>query len=58
MHTFFFFFNNFIYLFLFGAVLDLQCHLGFSLVVESGGHSLVVVRRLTVVAAVVVDHGL
>ena len=56
MHTFFK--NNFIYLFLFWAVLGLRCYLGFSLVVESGGYSLVVVCRLTVVGSLVVVRGL
>ena len=39
--------NNFIYLFL--AMLDLCCCMGFSLVAVSGGYSLVVVCRLLIV---------
>ena len=50
-------FFNFIYLFL--AVLGLQSYVGFSLVAESGGCSLVVVHGLlTVMAFPVSEHGL
>ena len=52
-----FFLYNFIYLFL--VVLGLCCCAGFSLVVASGGKSLVVVHgRLIVVASLVAEHGL
>ena len=47
----------FIYLFL--AMLDPRCSAGFSLVVESRGHSLVAVHELLIaVASLVVAHGL
>ena len=53
----FFFFYNFIYLFL--AVLGLHCCSGFSLVLASGGYSLVAVHGfLIVVAFLVVEHKL
>ena len=45
--TFFSFLNNFIYLFIFGCA-DLHYCMGFSLVVASGGYSLVVVYGLPV----------
>ena len=48
---FFFFFNNF-YLFL-----ALCCCIGFSLVLESGGCSLVVMRGLLTVVAFLVEQG-
>ena len=44
-----FFLNLFIYLFL--AVLDFHCSIGFSVVVASRGYSLDVVRRLLTVAS-------
>ena len=51
------FFKNFTYLFL--AVLGLRCCVGFSLVVASGGCSVVTASRLpVVVASLVVAHGL
>jgi len=44
---------------LFLAVLGLRCGAGFSLVVASGGYSLVVAcRLLTAVASLPVEHGL
>ena len=48
--------KNFIYLFLGG--LGLCCCSGFSLVLESGGYSLVVVHRLLTVVAPVLEHQL
>ena len=48
-HFFFFFFNNFINLFL--AVLGLLCCVGFSLVVKSGDHCLVAVGGLLIAVA-------
>ena len=49
--------NNCIYLFL--AVLSLGCCAGFSLVVESGGYSLVAVCGLLIlVASLVAEHRL
>ena len=54
---FFFFFYNFIYLFL--AVLGLHYCSGFSLVLASGGYSLVAVHGfLSVMAFLVVEHRL
>ena len=57
---FFFFFLNFVYLFyLFMAVLGLCCSAGFSLVVASGGYSLVAVHGLLIaVVSLVAEHGL
>ena len=50
------FLYNFIYLFL--AVLGLCCCVGFSLVAESGGYSLVVMHGLLIaVVFLVVKHG-
>ena len=47
----------FIYLFL--AVLGLHCYMSFSLVVETGGYSLVAVRQLlTAAASLVAEHRL
>ena len=47
--------NNYLLL----AVLGLHCFEGFSLVVASGGYSLVAVHGLlTVVASLVAEHGL
>ena len=55
LHYMVFIFN--IYLFL--ATLHLSCCSGFSLVVESRGHALVVAPRLlTAVASLVVEHRL
>ena len=52
-----FFFNNFISLFL--SVLSLCCFLGFSVVVASGGYSLVAMLGLLIgVASLVAKHGL
>ena len=51
-----FFFYNFVYLFM--ALLGLHCCLGFSLVVESRGYSLVVVHGLLIaVTSVVLERG-
>ena len=53
----FFFIYNFIYLFL--TMLGLHCCVGFSLVVESGGYSLVAVHRLLITgASLVAEHSL
>ena len=50
-------FYNFIYLFL--TVLGLRCREGFSLVVASGGNSLLVMRGLFIAAAsLVAEHEL
>ena len=50
-------FLNLIYLFL--SVLDLHCYMGFSLVMESGGYSLVAVHVLLIaVASLVAEHRL
>ena len=50
------FLYNFIYLFL--AVLGLRCCVGFSLVAESGGYSLVMAHGLLIaVAFLAVKHG-
>ena len=54
--AFFFFKNNFIYLFL--TVLGLHCCWDFSLVVASWGYSLVVCALIIAVASLVVIHGL
>ena len=43
---------------LFGAVLGLCCCVGFSLVVASGGCSLVVVHELIAVTSLIVEHRL
>ena len=48
--------NNFIYLFL--AVLGLCCSVAFSLVVGSRAYSLVVVCRLLIAVASLVEYGL
>ena len=49
----------FLIYFLFLAVLDLHSCMGFSLVVASGGHSLVVVLGLLIaVISLFVEHGL
>ena len=54
---FFFFFLSFVYLFL--VVLGLHCSAGFSLVVASGGYSLVAVCGLLIaVASLIAEHGL
>ena len=56
-YNFFFYINKFIYLFL--AVLGLCCFLGFSLGLASRGYPPVVVcRLLIVVASLVEEHGL
>ena len=53
----FFFFLIFVYLFL--AVLGLCCSVGFSLVVTSGGYSLVAGHGLLIaVVSLVAEHGL
>ena len=55
--AFFFFFLSFVYLFL--VVLGLHCSAGFSLVVASGGYSLVAVCGLLIaVASLIAEHGL
>ena len=51
------FFLMFVYV-LFLAMLGLHCFASFSLVAESGGHSLVVHRLLTAVASIVAEHRL
>ena len=51
-------FGNFTHLFLFLAVLGLRCCAGFSLVAASRGSSLVVVLRLLIEAAPLVERGL
>ena len=51
---FFLIFKNFIYL----GCAEFCCCAGFSLVVGSGGHSLVAVCRLLTVASLVEKHGL
>ena len=57
LQTAFFFFLSFVYLFL--AVLGLHCSAGFSLVVASGGYSLVAVCGLLIaVASLIAEHGL
>ena len=51
--------NNFIYLFVFGAVLGLCCCSGFSLVAANGGYSVVAVHGLLVaVASPLAGHAL
>ena len=52
--TMIFFFNNFIYLFLFVFLLHPACCVGFSLVVASGGYSLIVVCGVLITVA---SHG-
>ena len=52
----FFLKSNFLSFFL--AVLGLRCCVGFSLVVVSGGYSVVVVRGLLSVASFALKHGL
>ena len=50
-------FLNLVYLFL--SVLDLHCYVGFSLVMEGGGYSLVAVRVLLIaVASLFAEHRL
>ena len=44
--------------FLFLAVLRLRCSTGFSLAVESGGHSLGAAHGLLIAVASLVEHGL
>ena len=52
------FFKNYLFI-LFLAVLDLCCCSGFVVAAASGGQSLVeVLRLLTAVASLVVEHGL
>ena len=53
------FFFKFVFIDLFLAVLVLHCYADFSLVVVSGGYSLVVVCvRLIAAASIVANHGL
>lgn len=53
------FLKNFLTIYLFLAVLDLHCCVGFSLAVVSGLYSLVAARGLLIaVASRVVEHGL
>ena len=57
-HVFFSFLKITLFIFLFLAMLGLYCCAGFSLVVESGGYSLVAVQRLlTKVTSLVTEHG-
>ena len=53
-----FFFNKFIYLFIYGCIVSSLLCTGFSLVAASGGYSVSVHWLLTVVASLVAEHGL
>ena len=56
--TMIFFFNDFVYLFLFLFLLRPPCCVGSSVVVVSGGYSLIAVCKLLIAAAFLVsEHG-
>ena len=55
---FFSFYNFLIYLFFLLALLGLHCSTGFSLVMVSGGYSLVVVQGFLIAVPSLLEHGL